>query len=306
VQRKVWTPTGRANSPERAPVSSEVFPARAAKSALLVRLGRNGLVMLLVSAGALSGSVSGANQKKPRAKPAQPPKVKPKPAEAAAPFRIGETLEYRILWSRFEVNAARLQLSVVERRPFFSGEAWHLQAQAHTVDTTRLVFTLDDQFDSYSSPSDLVSLQYEMYLHEQGKNENNILRMSSGEDPAPSPVPQARVLPGTRDPLSYLAYLRQVDWARTPEIRGPVYDGRRLYEARARLKTPQGTVSVPAGNYNASRIDVQIYERGHTETTARFGVWLASDVARTPVMIEVEVPFGTARVELTRILAGNQ
>jgi len=226
-------------------------------------------------------------------------------AQPLAPFRSGEHLDYRVLWSRFAVNAATVQLDVMERRPFYGREAWHFRALAHTVDSMRLLFSLDDQFDSYSAPSELVSLQYEMYLHEQGKNENSVQRMSSERDPGPSRVAQVHVLPGTRDPLALLNYLRSVDWLRGPEVRCPAYDGRNLYEARARLETPSGSVSVPAGTFGAARIGVDVYARGQAEPTARFGVWLAQDAMRTPVLIEAEVPFGSARVELMKARHGN-
>ncbi len=248
-----------------------------------------------------------ALQKKPKPGKASPPAAKTQPArEQPAAFRAGEQLDYRVLWSSFAVNAANIQLSVMERRPFYGTEAWHFQAQARTVETTRLVFQVDDQFDSYSAPGDLVSLQYEMYLHEQGKSESSVLRMSSAPTPAPSPVAQARVLPGTRDPLGFLYYLRQVDWTRTPETRSPVFDGRKLYEVRARLDTPRSNVNVPAGKFSASRIEVRVFEGGKQEPMATFGVWLALDGGRTPVLIEAEVPFGTARVELTRAASRNQ
>jgi uncharacterized protein DUF3108 len=249
----------------------------------------------------LSPALLPAVQKKARAKPAPPPATKPTPPELPAPFRTGEELHYKVLWSRFAVNAASLQLAVVERRSFESGEAWHFQALAHTVETTRLLFTLDDQFDSYSVPGELASIQYEMYLREQGKSENSILRMSSGHEPAPNSIAQARVPPGTRDPLGFLQYLRQVDWTRTPEARSPVFDGRKLYDARARLDTKRGSVAVAGGNFDASRVSVRVFERGKAEPMATFGVWLTLDAARTPVLIEAEVPFGIARVELTRI-----
>ena len=33
-----------------------------------------------------------------------------------------------------------------------------------------MLFAIDDQFDSYTSAANLFSLQYEMYLHEQGRS----------------------------------------------------------------------------------------------------------------------------------------
>ena len=224
----------------------------------------------------------------------------PGAAEASVPFRAGEKLDYRLLWSSFLVNAATVQLAVPERRLFYGRAAWHFQAVAHTVDTMRALFSLDDQFDSYAESANLISLQYEMYLREQGKHENHILRMSAEGDSAPGTGPAVRVLPGTRDAVAFLYSLRLIDWSRNKEAHGPVFDGHKLYEAKAQVVLERGDVSVPAGHYVASRIELHIYERGRELADTRFWLWLAHDAARTPVLIEAELPLGTARVELIR------
>ncbi len=252
---------------------------------------------LLCTTLSLAPAQSVAQKKRPaRANP----DVKAMPAETPVPFRAGEKLNYRVLWSSFSVNAATVRLAVTERRPFNSREAWHFQALAHTVDAMRLLFTLDDQFDSYSDSAALASLQYEMHLREGGKKEEGIFRMTADGDPAPANGSAVRVLPGTRDPLGLLYYLRAVDWQRSREVQCPVFDGRKLYEVKARLGLERGQVSVAAGNYAASRIDLRVFERGSELPQTRFAVWLAHDSTRTPVLLEAEVPLGTARVELTR------
>jgi len=218
-------------------------------------------------------------------------------AVAPAPFRMGEALDYRVRWAAF-LNAAAVRLSVLGRRPFHGREAWQFQATARTIDPVRLLYTLDDQFDSMSEAASLASIQFQMLIREQGSNELSVVRMDSGGKPVPGDGPVVRVPRGTRDALGMIYYLRTVDWARAPQIRTPVYDGKKLYEARARLETAAGSVTVPAGAYTASRIEVRIFEQEKEVQQTRFWVWLANDNARTPVLIEAELPFGSLRVEL--------
>ncbi len=250
---------------------------------------------LLDTAGGLSAQRVPQKKSQPRTKLDSSART----ADAVVPFRTGEKLDYRILWSTFSVNAAKAQLSVAERRPFYGQQAWHFQAVAHTVDTMRMLFDLDDQFDSYTGTANLESLQFEMYLREQGKQQDSVFRMSKDGDPAPPRGPVVRVPPGTRDAIGFVYGLRAVDWQRTRDVQWPVFDGRKLYEASARLVSDSAEVSVPAGQYTASHIAVRIYERGRELSQTSFEVWLAQDAARTPVLIEFEVPFGTGRVELT-------
>ena len=196
---------------------------------------------------------------------------------------------------------ANLRLQVVDRRDFFGKNAWHLQAFARTENPLRMVFELDDQFDSYSDAATLSSLQYEMHLNERGQKVDSIQRLlPSMKEIAPSGMTGARVLPGTRDPLGMLQYLRTVDWSKTPEVRSPVYDGRKLYDVRAVPVGRSELVTVPAGKYKTTKIEIHVIDNGTESKDTHFLLYLSNDTARTPVLMEAVLPIATARVELTK------
>lgn len=236
-----------------------------------------------------------SKRSKPRAKPPATPVA---PPAAPVPFRSGEVLQYRVLFSKYAVNAARIETNIIEQRNFYGRSAWHFRATAHTTDTMRMLFPIDDQFDSYTAAANLFSLQYEMYLHEQGKAQTNLYRMSSDGEPAPADATAVRVAPGTRDAISFLYNLRAADWQHTPELRAPVFDGHHLYDVVARIDTPQGTAAVPAGNFAAFRVALHVFDHGKEMTDTRLWLWITKDPAHTPVLVEAEIPFGTARIEL--------
>ncbi len=241
--------------------------------------------------------------KVPEAAPAAPSSsAKPAPeAPAGISLRSGEVLRFTADVAKFS-NVADLTLQVMEHRNFFGKSAWHLQAVAHTENPLRMVFELDDQFDSYSDAASLSSLQYEMHLSERGQKVDSIQRMtSSGKDPAVPPATQARVLPGTRDPLGMMQYLRSLDWSKPREVRGPVYDGHKLYEVSATLASPSQTVSVPAGQFDASKIEIRVFENGSELKDAHFFLYLDHSEKRTPVLLEAVMPFATARVALKSV-----
>jgi uncharacterized protein DUF3108 len=243
-----------------------------------------------------AGAASNANTTAPSAAPASThsPSVDP-----SIP-RAGETLEFIADVSKLN-NVANLRLQVVDRRDFFGKNAWHLQAFAHTENPLRYVFELDDQFDSYSDAANLSSLQYEMHLNERGERVDSVQRMTTtGKDPAPPNASETRVPPGTRDPLGLMQYLRSVDWPKTREVRGPVYDGHKLYEVRAFSAGASLPVEVPAGKYSASKIEIHVFEGGAELSDARFALYLDNNPARTPVLLEAVMPFATARVQLSK------
>ena len=211
----------------------------------------------------------------------------------------GEVLEFTASVAKVS-NVASLRLLVNGRKQIAGRDAWHLQAFAHTQNPLRMVFELDDQFDSYSVPGDFASVQYEMHLSERGQKVQSVERLTAtGREPAPDGASVARVLPGTRDPLGMMQYLRSVDWAKTPLVDGPVYDGRKLYEIRAR-KTGSAEVQVPAGKFSTSTIEVKVFDNGVEMNDAHFTLYVAKDEARTPVLLEAVLPFAAARVELRK------
>jgi Protein of unknown function (DUF3108) len=235
-----------------------------------------------------------SNEKQPNAV------ANPAPVVAAgfAP-PMGEALEFSANVSKVN-NVATLRLSVNGRREIAGKDAWHLQAFAHTQNPLRIVFELDDQFDSYSAPGDFTSVQYEMRLSERGTKVNSIQRMTpTGREPAPADATEARVLPGTRDPLGMMQYLRSVDWSKAPEVHGPVYDGRKLYEIKAR-KIGSAEVQVPAGHFSTNTVEIRVFDGGQEMKDAHFTLYLAKDAARTPALLEATLPFAEARVQLVK------
>jgi Protein of unknown function (DUF3108) len=223
------------------------------------------------------------------------------PAEPGFTLRAGETLEFAANVTKLNSTIANLTILTAERRNFYGKNSWHLQAFAHTENPYRMVFELDDQFDSYSEAGNFASRQYEMHLSERGQKVDSVQRMvSSAEDPAPADATAARVPAGTRDPLGFLQYLRGIDWGKTPVIKSPVYDGRKFYEARAVLLGRAEAVQVPAGNYTATKIAIHVYEGGTEMKDAHFLLYLSNDAARLPVLLEAVLPVATARVELTK------
>jgi hypothetical protein len=216
------------------------------------------------------------------------------------PFRIGERLNYHVAWAAFP-TAASVQLSVPERRDLFGWGTWHFRAAAHTLSPVRSLFAIDDQFDSYTDASTLESRQYEMYLDEMGRKQDEVLHFAPEGQLARAPGPKVVVQPGTRDPLGALYELRGVDWLHKTELRVPVYDGRDVYEMLARLEAPSDKVAVEAGDYSASRLSIRLFQHGKELSGTRFSAWLAHDPARTPVLMQAEMSLGTLRVELTSV-----
>jgi hypothetical protein len=124
--------------------------------------------------------------------------------------------------------------------------------------------------------------------------------LTSPTDPPPMGISGVRVLPGTRDPLGMLEYMRGVDWSRTSEVHSPVFDGHKLYQVRAVMVGKSVAVSVPAGKFDTTKIEIHVLDDGVEMKDAHFFLYLVNDPVRLPVLLEAVLPVATARVELTK------
>jgi len=260
-------------------------------ASLRARGASRGLGAALAALMIATGSSPAAAQKQTRQK------KKAVPAPIVVPFAAGERLEFAAQWNKF-VTAATLRLSVVERREFFGAPAWHFQALAQTIDPVRMLYTIDDQFDSYTDATTLEGRQYESYLREQSKREDTVVPMGTKPDANRGGRHTYLVLAGTQDPVGVLYRLRAQDWATAPATRIPVFDGRKYYEVEAQRESVGQPLSVAAGNFIVTRIALRVFTGGQEVTNLKVWLSLAQDAARTPVLIEAEAPFGTVRAEL--------
>lgn len=243
--------------------------------------------------------VSASFADSPHRQSAKPPRSAPVGAnEQPVPFHVGETLSYRVSWSAV-TNAASLLLGIPERRDFFGFQTWHFRGEAHTQSPVRNFVPIDDQFDSYADAITLDCRQFEAHQNEMGKASNLVQRFSPSGHPTHLPPPLVVVPPNTRDPLGALYALRAADWLRLQELRMPVYDGHQLYELRAAREASSDPVSVAAGKYTATRISIRLFQYEKELTAVHYVMWIANDAARSPVLMEADLPFGTIRAELT-------
>jgi len=88
-------------------------------------------------------------------------------------------------------NVANLRLVVGARKEIAERRLGTCRPFARTPEIRlRMVFELDDEFDSYSAPKDFASVQYEMHLSERGQKVQSVQRMTtSGRLPAPAEQP---------------------------------------------------------------------------------------------------------------------
>jgi Protein of unknown function (DUF3108) len=250
----------------------------------------------------LAASLVAAPQQKTVKKPTKPPAAAP--SAPAAPFHNAESLTYSGAWLSLN-DVLSIQLNANDDRPFNAHAAWHFQARLQTKNPLHYVLAVDDHFDSYSAHTDFSGEQFEMHLNEGSKVENHILRMTPSQTPLPAGATQVQLLHGTRDALGFLYFLRTVNWQQTKDVRAPVFDGRKVYDVHVSVATPRSDLAVAAGKFTATGLSIRPFINGKELADTKITLWIAQDAAHTPVLIELVLPFGSGRVELTQASAGK-
>lgn len=212
-------------------------------------------------------------------------------------FRVGETLNYRIDWQRY-AGAGVAQLQVVDRGDFYGAQSWHFRATVHSAQPIRALYPMDDQVDSYALLAGLVSREYQEHFREFGKPEDTDASLVSPGKSSSATAPRVMVPPNTHDAVSAIYLLRVTDWRRTQELRVPVFDGENVYEMAAKMES-SSAVRIAAGNYEATEIEIHLFDGSHEVTDEHFKIWLADDLAHTPLLCEAYLSIGTVRIELT-------
>ncbi len=224
--------------------------------------------------------------------------AKEAPKAAVVPFHSGEQLEYRLSWATF-LTAATVRLSVVERRSLYGWDAWHFRAIGSSEQPLRALFTIDDEFDSYTDTATFVGHQYEMYLDELGRKEKNVMELTPQGTVPRGSVASVIVPPLTRDPLDFLESVRAFDWERYPELRVPVFDGKNLYDIHATRELLDEKISVPGVTCDATRIGIHVFANGKELDHTKIAMWLQREAPRMPAAIQADLPLGTFRMELS-------
>ena len=241
-----------------------------------------------------------ASEEKPRA--ARSGRDKVAAEKAAAPFVIGEQINYDISWSNFLV-AGELTLQTRERAKVDGRDAFHVTAQAQSVGIVKaLNYRLNDQYESFVDASSLVPFRGNKISH-HGKKlvQSSFVIDPGGRTATLSDGKSIEVPKATYDMASVLFAIRGID--QTPgssKMLSVIEDGK-VYAIRAEAEARE-KVYTRAGDYDAFRIAVKIMEGGKPSDAHKVRIYLTRDQHRLPVLITAEPPWGQVRIEMTSTL----
>lgn len=241
---------------------------------------------------------------------AQPRRTAPqKPAaraDAAVPFKPGETLTYDVSWSQF-LTAATAVTKVVEKKPSFGSTAYSLVADGRPVPLVARFYALYYKMDSLLDSVTMQSQFSSLYVEEGARKRFTSMRFDrakrrtyyemSGQPPTKSDFAAPA---NVQDGLAMLYTLRTRTFRAGERFTVPVADDGTLYTANFETAAPQ-KVSVKLGTMDAWNLKVEILDAERQPIGKNIEVWISTDARRLPIKMQAELPVGSFTLALRQV-----
>jgi hypothetical protein len=219
--------------------------------------------------------------------------------KAAAPFVVGEQINYDISWSNFIV-AGELTLQTKERAKFDGRDAFHVSAQAQSVGIVKaLNHRLNDQYESFVDTSSLLPFRGSKVSH-HGKKvvQSSFVMDPSGHTARLADGTSIDVPRDTYDMASVLFAIRGISQLPGSSKTLNIIEDGKLYTIRVEPEAKE-KIYTRVGTYDAFRVAIKMIEAGKPTDAHRIRIYLTRDQERLPVLITAEPPWGQIRIEMT-------
>ena len=204
----------------------------------------------------------------------------------------GESLEFSIRYGSMPAGYARLE---VESREGPGGELYRITSVARSNDVLSLFFEVDDRVVAEVDAVTYQTRRFEKDLRE-GPFEKHMVFTCDPEGVVRSGEKRLSPMPGTRDVLSALYYVRGLDLRVGQELAIDTFDNGKIYRACVKV-IGEERVSTPAGDFDCLVIEPEI-EEGIFGKAGRLVVWVTDDALKMPVLVKSKVSVGSFVAEL--------
>lgn len=204
----------------------------------------------------------------------------------------GERLEFRIRYGSMPAGYARLEVESCEGP---GGELYRITSVARSNALVSLFFEVDDRVTAEIDAVTYQTRRFEKDLRE-GPFEKHVVFTCDPEGVVRSGEKCLSPMPGTRDVLSALYYVRGLDLEVGQELEIDTFEGGKIYRACVKV-IGEERVMTPAGSFDCLVIEPEV-EEGIFGKAGRLVVWVTNDALKIPVLVKSKVSVGSFVAEL--------
>lgn len=246
-------------------------------------------------------------------RPAEP--AKPKISQPL-PFKIGETLDYELSFSKLIFSGAigQLKFTAAKTTDEQKNELIQLNVEADSKGFFPKLFGIKvrDRFTATVSADDFGLAAANRRLEEgKSKREQRIfINRESGRvtymerdlanTSAQAKVKEAASPAWVQDILSAIYFVRTQDLKEGGVIPVPISDAGSVYNVEV-IVGPREEVKVNAGKFKAVQLDAKIFGGRFIRRNGELLIWVTDDLRRIPVKARIKVSGFTVNVELKKM-----
>ncbi len=213
------------------------------------------------------------------------------------PYRVGEVLSYSVSWSRFMV-AAKMITEVRKRGILNNQDSYHVVMKAETSGLADAVYGASSRYESYVDAGTLLPHWAQNSLKQPKREKKRNYRLEPQFDRVvlfdgrTIPIP-----PSTYDVASLFYAIRSIDLARNKPANFNLLENDKVQKLVAEVEGFE-VIKTDAGSFKTARIAVKLDNKGVVSDSRKIRLYLSNDSKRQPVLITVDLPLGSIRIEL--------
>jgi len=223
----------------------------------------------------------------------------------AAPFAPGETLTYDLSWEVFPGGQATATISKVAQG---SKELYEVKATAQSRGFVSLLYTVQDEFDSFFNPETLCSDSLQKRINEGRRHKNTRIVFDGARKlallderdlatkGAPTKHAENEIPACVHDVVNAFYFVRRQPLRVGQEIRLPINDGSKTADVRVQVQALE-TIRTPFGTRSAFRVEPTVFG-GLLKRKGRMLIWFSDDAERLPLRVKAMISAGTITADL--------
>lgn len=230
------------------------------------------------------------------------------PTAPETPSSPGETLTYDLSWEVFPAGQVAATLSKSTQG---SKDLYEVKATAQSRGFVSLLYTVQDEFDSFFSPDTLCSDSILKQINEGRRHKNtriafdgtrklalldeqDLAAKSSSAKHAENEIPAC-----VHDVVNAFYFVRRQPLRVGQEIQVPINDGSKTADVRVAVQALEN-IHTSIGTRSAYRVEPTVFG-GLLKRKGRMQIWFSDDAERLPLRIKAMISAGTIAAELRSV-----
>ena len=220
------------------------------------------------------------------------------PGQSAWPFQIGERLIYNVSFTG--ITAGQASLEIVNDTLVNNYHQLHIRFNAKTTYPFSLIYTIDDQVDTWLDSRSLYTRKMTKKIRERNYKKNSHTIIDYDQSIAITNGDTVIVDQFLYDSYSLFYYLRTIPLTIGETIDITAFDGKKITPFQVITKTKE-IINTMAGTFSC--LAVKPFREGTTllKNKGDMMIWFSDDKNRLPIQIRIKLKYGSMLLKLKDI-----